>query len=128
MSLCVMVLLLSGCVRPENGVQIQNDTEVDVKKAEEVFENEERLVSTVAIFHEEDILSGVTVKTFSRFHKEKIEKELKEKLESIYPDFDVTVSADGKIIYETVKLLRQEQEGPLTKEIEKVKSLLEEET
>lgn len=123
-----MVLLLSGCVRPENGVQIQNDTEVDVKKAEEVFENEERLVSTVAIFHEEDILSGVTVKTFSRFHKEKIEKELKEKLESIYPDFDVTVSADGKIIYETVKLLRQEQEGPLTKEIEKVKSLLEEET
>lgn len=124
----VLILLLSGCVRPESGVQIQNDTNVDVMKAEEVFLNDDRLVSAVAVFHEKDIVSGVTVKTFSRFHKKKIEKELKKSLEEDYPEFDVTISADGKIIQETRKLLKQEDTEKLAKKIKKVKSLLEEET
>ena len=50
-------------------------------KAEEVFINDERLTSAVAVFHENDLITGVTLKTFSRFKKEKIEKELKKKLE-----------------------------------------------
>ena len=124
----VLILLLSGCVRPESGVQIQNDTNVDVMKAEEVFLNDDRLVSAVAVFHEKDIVSGVTVKTFSRFHKKKIEKELKKSLEEDYPEFDVTISADGKIIQETRKLLKQEDTEKLAKKIKKVKTLLEEET
>ena len=51
----------------EKGVQIQNDTDEDVEKAEKLFEDDDRLVSAIAIFHENEITSGVTVKTFSRF-------------------------------------------------------------
>ena len=97
-------------------------------KAEEVFLNDDRLVSAVAVFNEKNIVSGVTVKTFSRFNKKKIEKDIKKSLEEDYPEFDVTVSADGKIIQETKKLLKQEDKEKLAKKIKKVKSLLEEET
>lgn len=124
----LIILLLSGCIRPESEVQIQNDTNADVMKAEEVFLNDDRLVSAVAVFNEKNIVSGVTVKTFSRFNKKKIEKDIKKSLEEDYPEFDVTVSADGKIIQETKKLLKQEDKEKLAKKIKKVKSLLEEET
>ena len=35
------------------------------------------LTGAVTVFHENDLIAGVSVETFSRFHKEKIEKELK---------------------------------------------------
>ena len=117
-----------GCARPESGIQIQNDTNADIAKAEEVFENDERLVSVVAIFHEKEIIAGVTVKTFSRFHKSKIEEELTKEIEELYDDLDVTVSADGKFIYETTKMMNSKDQGKLAKKIKKLKSLSEEET
>lgn len=120
--------MLTGCVRPESGVHIQNDTTADIKLAEEVFINDDRLTSVVAIFHEKELISGITVKTFSRFNKKKIEKEISKKLEELYQEFDVVVSADGKIINETAKLMNAEDKNELTKKIKKVKSLSEEET
>ena len=75
-------------------------------------------------FHENDLITGVTVKTFSRFKKEKIEKELKKKLEKLYPEMDVTVSADSKIWMETNKLSIQDDKKDIGKKIEKLKSLI----
>lgn len=124
----LLILLLSGCVHPESVVQIQNDTNADDKKVEEVILNDKRLASAVAIFHDKELISGVTVKTFSRFRKQKIEKEVKKDLEEIYPEFDVTVSADNKIIKETTKLLNEEDKEKINKKVKKIKSLLEEET
>ncbi|MCZ2257208.1 hypothetical protein KSU66_01735 [Sporosarcina sp. G11-34] len=122
-------LLLSGCVRPTSGIRIQNETNADIGKAEEVFKDDERLASAVAIFHEKEIIAGVSVKTFSRFHKNKIEEELTKRIEELYKDFDVTVSADGKFIYETTKMMNGEaKDKELSKSIKKLKSLSEEET
>ncbi|WP_210469588.1 hypothetical protein [Sporosarcina sp. 6E9] len=124
----LLLLVLAGCVQIEKGVHIQNDTNEDVEKAEKVFEDDDRLISAIAIFHDKEILSGVTVKTFSRFHKTKIEKELTKKLGKLYEDFEVTVSADSKIIQETKKLMDSADNDKLPKKIEELKSLLEEET
>jgi hypothetical protein len=124
----LLLLVLAGCVQIEKGVHIQNNTNEDTKKAEKVFEDDDRLVSAIAIFHEKEILSGVTVKTFSRFHKAKIEKELTKKLEKHYKDFEVTVSADSKIIQETKKLMDIEDKDKLPKKIKELKTLSEEET
>ena len=124
----LLLLFLAGCAQVEKGVHIQNDTNEDIKKAEQVFENDDRLISAIAIFHEKEILSGVTVKTFSRFNKAKIEEELTKKLEKIYEDFEVTVSADSKIIQETNKLMELEEKDKLPKKIKELKTLSEEET
>ena len=124
----LLILFLAGCAQIEKGVHIQNDTNEDIEKAEQVFENDDRLISAIAIFHEKEILSGVTVKTFSRFNKAKIEKELTKKLEEIYEDFEVTVSADSKIIQETNKLMELKEKDKLLKKIKELKTLSEEET
>lgn len=124
----LLLLFLAGCAQVEKGVHIQNDTNEDIEKAEQVFENDDRLISAIAIFHEKEILSGVTVKTFSRFNKAKIEKELTKKLEKIYEDFEVTVSADSKIIQETNKLMELKEKEKLLKKIKELKKLSEEET
>ena len=81
------------------------DPNEESEKAEEVLKNDKRLTAAVTVFHENDMITGVTLKTFSRFKKEKIEKELKKKLEKLYPELDVTVSADSKIWMETKKLI-----------------------
>ena len=124
----LLLLFLAGCAQNEKGVQIQNDTNEDIEEAEQLFEKDDRLSSAVAIFHENEILSGVTVKTFSRFHKAKIEEELKKKLEKLYENFEITVSADNKIILETKKLMELEEKDKLTQKIKDLKTLSEEET
>ncbi|WP_155767534.1 hypothetical protein [Sporosarcina ureilytica] len=101
---------------------------MNTNEAEEVFAKEDRLVSTNIIFHDEEMISGVTVKTFSRFHKEKIEKELKKKLKEAYPEFDIIVSADNKIVHKTSKLIQDKDDKNLGKELKKLVSLLKEET
>lgn len=121
-----MLVLLYGC--SENGIKIHNDSSGDVAKAEEVFSADKRLTSAVTVFHDEDLITGVSLKTFSRFKKEKIEKELKEKLEEMYPELDVTVSADRKIWMETNKLIEADNKEAMDEKIDKLKSLLKEET
>ena len=99
-----------------------------MQKREEVLTNDKRLTSAITTIHENNLLTGVTLKTFSRFKKEKIEKELKKNLENGYPGLDVTVSADSKIWMEMNKLIDLEDKKDKGKKIEKLKSLIKEET
>lgn len=122
----VALVMLTGC--SENGIRIHNDSSEDARKAEEVFMKDKHLTAVVTVFHDKDLLTGVSLKTFSRFKKEKIEKNLKEKLEKIYPGLDVTVSADSKIWMETNKLIKSEHEKDIGEKIDKLKLLLKEET
>jgi hypothetical protein len=122
------VFLLSGCLGSEKEIQIHNSTDENEKKTEEVFKNDNRLTNAVAVFHNKDVIAGISVRTFSRFHKTKIEKELKAELENLYPKFDITVSADSKIIMETKKLIELKDKKDIGKKIETIKSLSKEET
>jgi len=124
----ILIMLLSGCVGNVSGVVIHNNTNKDTKKVEDVLASDNRLRSAVVVLHEKDLIMGVTVGTFSRFNKEKIEKGLKKKLEDEFPKFNVLVSADSKIIMETNKLTNGKDEKELSKEIKKLKLLSEEET
>ncbi|WP_438316342.1 hypothetical protein [Sporosarcina sp. FA9] len=109
-------------------VQINNNTDISEKDVEEIFINDPRLTNVVAVFNEKDILAGVTVRTFSRFKKKKIEKELKEKIEKLHSELNIIVSADQKIIMETKKMIDQTDEKKLKNSIKKLKSLIKEET
>jgi hypothetical protein len=120
------VVLLAGC--SGNGFRFDNNSSENHAKAEEVLKKDKRLISAVTVIHESDLITGVSLKTFSRFKKDKIEKELTKKLESIYPDLEVTVSADGKIWMETNKLIDLDDDKDKGKRIEKLKSLIKEET
>lgn len=122
------VFLLTGCLGSEKEIRIHNSTDMNEQKAQEIFEKDDRLTGAVAVFHNKDMIAGVSVGTFSRFHKSKIEKELKEKLEKIYSELDITVSADSKIIMETKKLIQLKDKKDIGEKIEHLKSLSKEET
>lgn len=121
-------LLLSGCMRQEKGVHIYNNSEADSQLAENILTEDQRLVNVATIIHQKKLVSGVTVKTFSRFHKKKIEEELQQKLEEAYPDFEVTVSADNKIVNKTKKIIQNTDQEQLDDQLNKIVSLLKEET
>ena len=124
--LFIASVLLTGC--SENGFRIDNSSDEDTEKAEELFESDKRLTSAVTVFHENDVIAGVTLKTFSRFNKEKIEIELKRKLEKLYPNLEITVSADSKIWMETKKLIELDNKEKKDEKINDLKSLIKEET
>ncbi len=128
MLILLLILLLSACTGAETTIQIHNDTEADARKIEEVILANPKLLQAVAVFHNQDLISGLNLKTFSRFNKEKIEKDIRSALEDKYPELDVTVSADLKIFRETTKLLEEDDKEKLTKQLEKLKKLLREET
>lgn len=122
----VALVMLAGCA--ENGIQIHNDSSEDVRKAEEVFMKDKHLTAVVTVFHNNDLLTGVSLKTFSRLKKGKIEKRLKKKLEQLYPELEVTVSADSKIWLETNKIINSDHDKDIGEKIEKLKLLIKEET
>ncbi|MFC5604617.1 YhcN/YlaJ family sporulation lipoprotein [Sporosarcina koreensis] len=123
--LCVL-LLLSGCM--PNEFKFENLTNEDAAKAEELLKKDERVKGAAALFHDDHLLVGIRVKTFSRFNKRKIASEIEKKLKEEYPDLAVFVSADSKILNETNKLILKKDEKGLKKKIHNLITLAEEET
>lgn len=127
--LCLLIsMMLVGCTQLEKGIHIHSDTEEDHQLAESIFAADDRLARVAAIIHEDKLVVGLTVHTFSRFHKEKIEAELKKKLEEAYPDLEVTVSADNKIVHKTAEIIQNTNKENLEEQLDKIVSLLKEET
>ena len=124
--LFLTLILLSGC--SWNGIRSYDGFKEESEKAEELFKNDKRVTAAATVLHEDDVITGVSLTTFSRFKKGEIEKELKKEMEKLYPEKDVTVSADSKIWMETNKLIDSDDKKEIGKKIEKLKSLLKEET
>ncbi len=120
------LILLSGC--SWNEIRSYDGADGESEKAKELFTNDKRVASAATIFHENEVVAGISLKAFSRFKKDKIEKELKKELEKQYPDRKVTISADSKIWMETNKLIDSDEKKDIDKRIKKLKSLLKEET
>ncbi|WP_413053529.1 hypothetical protein [Sporosarcina sp. 179-K 8C2 HS] len=123
--LCVL-LLLSGCI--PNEYKFENYTDEDTSEAEELLKGDDRIKGVAALFHDDHLLVGIRVKTFSRFNKRKIAAEMEKKLKKEYPDLSVFVSADSKILTETNKLILKNDERGLKKKIHHLITLAEEET
>lgn len=127
--ICIFILiLLTGCMPLKTGIHIYNDSTEDQISAEKILEADERLVSTATIIHQKELISGIRVKTFSRYHKKKIEEELKAKLEEVYPEYEITVSADSKIMSETVKVIQNKDNEKIDEQLKRILSLSKEET
>lgn len=124
-----VIFMLTACgTMNEDSIQIYNDTDEDTEEVKKIFADDDRLRKVVVVFHDDEFVAGVTVGTFERFRKGKVEKELKKKVEKAYPDVDVLVSADYKVVIETGKMTKISDKQELEKKIKKIKSLSEEQT
>lgn len=120
--------LLLGCHPLEKGVHIDNLSTSESAPAEQLFAEDDRLVRSAIVFHDQQLVSTVTVDTFSRFHKRKVEKELQKSLEKAYPEHDITVSADYKAMYMLSKIIEQPEKENIEEELNEIVKLLKEET
>ncbi|MBE1556931.1 YhcN/YlaJ family sporulation lipoprotein [Sporosarcina limicola] len=112
----------------KNDIRVQNNSSEDPVKIKELLTKDERIKSAAVLFHERELLTAVRMKTFSRFSKRKIGKELEKKLKEYYPELNVTVSVDNKILMEMNKLMDMKKQEKVSKKIKKLKSLIKEET
>ena len=121
------VVLLSGC-STSIGFQTLNTTTVNEDQAESLLREDPRVKNAILLFHDDRLLAGIRVNTFDRFHKRSIAKELTKDLEKMYPDFEVTLSADSKVLLETNKLIEKKNASEYTKQMKKISALVKEET
>lgn len=130
MLLCMSVVLLVGCTSSskDKDILIQNNTNEDSTKVEEIVKNSEQISIAVIYLEGDDLVTALRMKTFSRFSKREIGKQIRKELKNAYPDMTVTVSVDNKAIVETKKLLKVDDKQVIGKEIKKLKSLIKEET
>lgn len=124
----VAILLLVACNRVEEPIAIQKDTDENTEQLEQIILQDERVKNSVIMLHDQRLIVAVTVKTFSRFHKGKIEKQLKEQLDAAYPDQDITVSADYKARQTLKKLMKEDDPSNLNEALNDLTTLLQEET
>ncbi|GKV66004.1 MULTISPECIES: YhcN/YlaJ family sporulation lipoprotein [Sporosarcina] len=124
--LLIVLILLAGC--SELGTKVENNTDYQKEQLEKILKADDHVKLAVALIHEKEIIAGIRVNTFSRFQKKKIAADLKKKIEKAYPDLNVTVSADSKVLLETEKLMDKKEKDQYGKKIKEIKSIVKEQT
>ncbi|MDN4492308.1 hypothetical protein [Ureibacillus aquaedulcis] len=122
-------LFLIGCSNEQtieiSGVSADEEKRVEI---EDIIRNSEEVYSGTAIMVDKELLVAIQVKPWLGFKERKVEKRLQKEIEEKYPDLKVLVSSDYKMHWETQKLLDEEDDKKLTKEVKKLKDLAKEET
>jgi hypothetical protein len=134
-------LLLCGCQQeaksaaPKNVLQInashQNHQRIETEAEEKLKTSFPEIRDVVAVEGEEHLLVAYQVKQLERFRSNKIEGEVKKKLEKEFPNYAITTSGDLKIFWEAQKLARKEKdlsEREMKKKILNLKKLKDEQT
>lgn len=126
MVLALVLILLTGC--SGKGVQLENASAADTKRAEEIFQHNKHVKLAVVLVEGKELLAGIRVNTFSRFKKKKIAAEIEKQLKESYPGMTITVSADSKVLLETEKLIKKGNKKQYKKKIKEIKSIEKEQT
>ncbi|WP_240256176.1 YhcN/YlaJ family sporulation lipoprotein [Ferdinandcohnia quinoae] len=138
-------LLLTGCTSGENKAKIAQSNDVEegindrdvnqsiAEEAEKKVVNWDEVTGAVAVTIDHKLLLAFKVKQFDKFHLNKIEKKVKDKLKKEFPDYKPVVSSDLKIFLETTKLKKKIAKEHITKhqikkDFKRIKKLSEEQT
>ncbi|MCA1031125.1 YhcN/YlaJ family sporulation lipoprotein [Bacillus timonensis] len=121
-----MLIILSSCGaenRHEDSFSIQHSKVHNPKwvdqEAVHTVESYEEVTKAVAIHIDNELLVAIQLKQWDKFRTKSIEKKLKEKLKSEFPEHTITLSSDLKIFIETKKIVNRSQKGLEEKEINK---------
>ncbi|RKJ29898.1 hypothetical protein D7X33_42120 [Butyricicoccus sp. 1XD8-22] len=102
-------------------------------RAKEKIIAKEEISDVKAVNTEKELFAAIKVDNFDRFRLKKIEKSIKSDLEKIYPNHEIIVSTDKKMIWELEQLEQKLQKGntdkkSLKKDLNKIKNLMKEKT
>ena len=111
----------------------QNIKQVPSNKAKEKLRNYEELTKIKAINTEQDMLIAFDIDHHERFSLDQFEKELKKEMKKEFPNLNVHVSSDKKILLELERIEKKLQNNDLTdkklkKELKDIIKLSKEQT
>ncbi|RAK15344.1 sporulation lipoprotein YhcN/YlaJ [Anoxybacillus vitaminiphilus] len=90
------------------------------KQAVQRISQKREVKDVVAVNTKKKLLLAYQVKHLQRFRMKQIEKEVKEELENLFPDYDVIISSDMKLFWKTEELKRKlSKDGINEKEVNK---------
>ncbi|KYG90840.1 YhcN/YlaJ family sporulation lipoprotein [Metasolibacillus sp. FSL H7-0170] len=127
LSVGICVFLLSACGAKEQIVAYDEQDEKTIEIKQEI-EKMNNIHKAKIVVTGQDILVAIEVKPWQSFKEQKIARELQKKLEEKWSHYDVLVSSDFKLLWETDKLMSEEDEQKVNEKIEHLKKLAKEET
>lgn len=115
---------------------VQNQSNINQQISNEVkniLSEHDDITEISVINNHQDIIAAINVKSLSRFKLKKIEKKLEKKVAKQFPDKEVTLSTDKKIMIELNRVERSIQKEHLSNEklkrkISRIKKLSKEQT
>ena len=122
-------ILLFGCSN-EQTIEVA-EVSMDEKNRydiEEMVKSTDEVYSSTVILIDNELLIAIQVKPWIGFKEQKVEKRLQKKIEEKYPDLNVVVSSDYKLLWESQKLIDEQDTKKITDEVKKLKKLAKEET
>ncbi|WP_277586407.1 YhcN/YlaJ family sporulation lipoprotein [Psychrobacillus antarcticus] len=122
----LMLLLLGACSNEKEKVIFPADNSASLKP---IMQKQETIHGYKSVINEENILVAININRFARFNKTKIEEKITKQIEKQFPERQVLVTGDQKIMWEVESIIDKKlKEEDLKKSIEKIKSLSKEET
>lgn len=123
-------MLLIGCTGdPQIDLLHAKQDEQELETLRFILEDEEKMNQSVGVFFDHQVVVAVQVHPLSKFRKEKIEKRISDQLKKKFPDHDIFVSSDLKIMWELKDLVDQDPtEETLKKTLADIQSLAKEAT
>lgn len=125
-----LIIFLSGCTGDPtlNFFHAKNDgSEVETLKT--VLIKEEKTSEAIGVFFDHQLVVAVQVRPLSKFGKEKVEKRITRKLKKEFPNHEVFVSSDLKIMWELKDLVKdQPSDKTLKNKLKDIQALAKEET
>ena len=124
--LLLSISILSGCTEKEKFIVYgspQNE-----EKLESALKAEDYIEKSTVIQQDDKMLVTVQIKPWDKWNTAKLEKKLQKMFDELYPEKEVTVSADYKIFYEANKVKKEElKDDEITDKIKELIKLAKEE-
>lgn len=124
-----LLFILAGCNdREKVATYSMTDNVQNQQEVEKLLKEDDAIEQANLLVFEDELFVAMQLKPFKKWNSEKIEKDWKKKLEDKFSDSKVNVSSDFKMFWESTKLMEENNQKKMLKELHELKKLAKEET
>ncbi len=128
LSILGCVLLLAACTQSNEKIAVYDEQSDKTKEIKHQLENSKEVDKANIVVVDNEILVAIQVKPWLSFKEQKTEKEIQERLKKEMPHYDILVSSDFKLYWETSKLIDEKNHQTVNQKVKDLKKLAKEET
>lgn len=121
------MLLLAACTQNEK-FAVYDEQSDKTKEIKQQLEKTKEVDKANIVVTDDDILIAIQVKPWISFKERKVDKKIQDQLKKDMPQYDILVSSDFKLYWETSKLIGEKDRQIVNQKVKDLKKLAKEET